>query len=69
MLDGGVSIKDRFRKRELHTSVFTGAAACKWLLQEKLANTEEEALRIGKRMLGDGVFVSTHGSSNFKVRH
>ena len=51
---GGISIKDRRYKLKVYPKCFVGSEAVKWLMQH-LGISQQEALRIGKRLLYRGV--------------
>ena len=52
--EGGVEIKNRLYKLRFYSQCFVGSEAVHWLM-DTLAITQDEAMRIGKRLLYRGI--------------
>jgi len=50
----GVEIEDRTWRLRKYKKTFVGKTAVRWMLQEGIANTTEEAIQIGNRLMTYG---------------
>ena len=64
-----LDIKDRKYRFKNYKSCFTGSHCVAWLLENKIVNTEKQAISLGNRLIDEGIIIHVTKDHRFENKN